>query len=123
MVDRRRNRMTLAVITGAAGALGRSVLADLTARGHDVVAMDRPGPGLDEVGGWDRVTAVAVDLTAREDTIRAWQDVDRIGVPTALVALAGRFTPGKLAELDKATLDGLWGGNVATVLWSAQQAA
>jgi NAD(P)-dependent dehydrogenase (short-subunit alcohol dehydrogenase family) len=75
------------------------------------------------VGAWDKVHAVAADLAERTDVIRAWKDVDEVGVPTGLVALAGGFTPGKLAALDEETFNGLWGGNVSTLLWGAQQAA
>jgi NAD(P)-dependent dehydrogenase (short-subunit alcohol dehydrogenase family) len=115
--------MALVVVTGGAGALGRAVLAHLTAHDVQVVAMDRPGAALEEVGRAPGVVPVAAELADRTDVLRAWKDIDAIGAPTGLVALAGGFTPGKLAALDEETFDGLWSGNVSTLLWSAQQAA
>ncbi len=111
------------VVTGAAGALGRAVLDHLRAARWTVLAFDRPGPALDEVGARDGVHAIDVDLTDRAGVRDAWQRADAIGVPTALVALAGGFTPGALAELDEATLGGLWDTNVVSLLWACQEAA
>jgi NAD(P)-dependent dehydrogenase (short-subunit alcohol dehydrogenase family) len=43
--------------------------------------------------------------------------------PSALVALAGGFTPGKLADVDEKSLDELWRSNFSSVLWAAQAVA
>jgi len=112
------------VVTGAAGALGRAVLADLRARGvRTVFALDRPGASLDEVGQSDGVHPIAVDLADRASVLAAWERVDEIAAPDALVALAGGFVPGSLADLDEATMDSLWRSNVASLLWCCQAAA
>ena len=111
------------VVTGAAGALGRAVLAELLTGGWTVLAFDRPSPALTEVGAQDGVHAIDVDLTDRAAVRDAWQRADAIGTPTALVALAGGFVPGSLAELDEQTLGGLWDSNVVSLLWSCQEAA
>jgi NAD(P)-dependent dehydrogenase (short-subunit alcohol dehydrogenase family) len=111
------------VVTGAAGALGRAVLAQLRETGWTVFAFDRPGPALEEVGAQDGVHAIAVDLTDRAAVREAWQKADTIGTPTALVAVAGGYTAGTLAELDEATLGGMWDSNVVSLLWSCQEAA
>ncbi|SHN47001.1 SDR family NAD(P)-dependent oxidoreductase [Cryptosporangium aurantiacum] len=113
----------IAVVTGAAGALGRAVLAELAGRGGTVVAMDRAGDPLDEVGARDGVRVIGVDLADRASVLDAWKQVDDLGTPSGLVALAGGFVPGSLADLDEHTFTGLWEGNVSTLLWSAQQAA
>ncbi|EXG81812.1 SDR family oxidoreductase [Cryptosporangium arvum] len=110
----------LVVVTGAAGALGRAVLADLTARGRTVVALDRDGAAPEAL---DDVHPIAVDLADRASVLAAWKRVDEIGTPSGLVTLAGGFAPGRLADLDEDTFTGLWEGNVSTLLWSAQQAA
>jgi len=110
----------ITVVTGAAGALGRAVLAELTGRGGTVVALDRAGAALDSLAG---VHTIGVDLADRASVLDAWKRVDEIGTPSGLVALAGGFTPGSLADLDEETFAGLWEGNVSTLLWSAQQAA
>lgn len=111
------------VVTGGAGALGRAVLAELRARDVTVLALDRPGPALDEIGGQPGVHPIEVDLVDRAAVRKAWQRVDDIATPTGLVALAGGFVPGTLAELNEDTLDGLWRSNVVSMLWSCQEAA
>jgi NAD(P)-dependent dehydrogenase (short-subunit alcohol dehydrogenase family) len=112
------------VVTGAAGALGRAVLAELRARGVEtVVALDLPGKSLDQVGRSDGVHPIGVDLADRAAVQAAWERVDEIAEPHALVALAGGFAPGSLADLDEATMDTLWRSNVASLLWSCQAAA
>jgi NAD(P)-dependent dehydrogenase (short-subunit alcohol dehydrogenase family) len=109
------------VVTGAAGALGRAVLDEL--RDRTVVALDRPGDRLDEVGALPGVSAVPVELADRASVEQAWSAVDGIGAPAALIALAGGFVPGSLAELDEDVMDGLWRSNVVSVLWACQAAA
>jgi NAD(P)-dependent dehydrogenase (short-subunit alcohol dehydrogenase family) len=112
------------VVTGAAGALGRAVLAELRAQGvPTVIALDRHGDHLDEVGRSDGVHPIAVDLADRASVLAAWERVDKIAAPDALVALAGGFVPGSLADLDEATMDSLWRSNVASLLWCCQAAA
>jgi NAD(P)-dependent dehydrogenase (short-subunit alcohol dehydrogenase family) len=115
--------MNPVAVTGAAGALGRAVLDEFRQRGREVFALGRPGPALDEVGEMDGVRAVAVDLANRDAVHTAWRQMDEVGTPTALVALAGGFVPGKLADLDDSTLDKLWRTNVVSVLWCCQAAA
>lgn len=110
-------------VTGAAGALGRAVIAQLRPAGWTALAFDRPSPALEEVGAQDGVHPIEVDLTDRAAVRDAWRKADAIATPTALVALAGGFTPGALADLDEATLAGLWDTNVVSLLWSCQEAA
>lgn len=112
------------VVTGAAGALGRAVVADFLAAGHQVVALDRPGAALDEVGRSEQVHPVAVDLADRAAVGTAFATVDGLPVTVgALVALAGGFAPGGLADTDEDTLHGLFDTNVASLVWAAQAAA
>ncbi|MGH3614226.1 MAG: SDR family NAD(P)-dependent oxidoreductase [Pseudonocardia sp.] len=116
--------MNAVLITGAAGALGRAVVAEFRAAGRPVVALGRPGERLDELAEADDVHAVPVDLADRAAVHAAFAAVDALPVePDALVALAGGFAPGTLADLDEETLDGLWRSNFASVLWCAQAAA
>lgn len=64
-----------AVITGAAGGIGRATVQRLVDRGATVHALDRDRPGLDalaeELGPAGRFHAQTVDLTSRGDTARA----------------------------------------------------
>ena len=110
----------LAVVTGAAGALGGAVLDDLTGRGWTVAAFDRPGERLDAAGQRDGVVPVPVDLLDRASVREAWERVDAIGSPTALVALAGAFRSSSLTDLDEDLLDAMWGTNVVALLWCVQ---
>lgn len=113
--------MDAVVVTGAAGALGRAVLDVL--RDRPVIALGRAGHALDELGARPDVHAIPVELADRGAVQEAWRRIDAIGTPTALIALAGGFVPGSLAELDEDTLESLWRSNVASLLWSCQEAA
>ncbi|MCU1616965.1 MAG: short-chain dehydrogenase [Frankiales bacterium] len=113
----------LVVVTGAAGALGRAVLAELRSRGHEVAALDLAGDHLDEVGAQDGVHAVAADLADRSAVSAAWAEVDRLGTPTGLVTLAGGFRPSTLADLTEDVLESMWGSNLSSLLWCCQEAA
>lgn len=111
------------LVTGAAGALGHAVVAELRARDLAVVALDRPSAALDELGAEDGVHPVAVDLADRPAVRAAFEQVDAVATPSALVALAGGFVPGQLADLDEDALESLWRSNVASLLWCCQEAA
>jgi NAD(P)-dependent dehydrogenase (short-subunit alcohol dehydrogenase family) len=113
----------LAVVTGAAGALGSAVLDDLTARGWTVAAFDRPGDRLDAAGQRDGVVPVPVDLLDRSSVRAAFERVDGVGAPTALVTLAGAFRTSSLADLDEGLLDSMWSTNVTSLVWCSQAAA
>ena len=114
--------LALAVVTGAAGALGSAVLDDLTARGWTVAALDRPGDRLDAVRR-EGVVPVPVDLLDRASVRAAFAEVDGLGPVTALVALAGAFRSASLADLDEHELDAMWTTNVTALLWCCQAAA
>jgi NAD(P)-dependent dehydrogenase (short-subunit alcohol dehydrogenase family) len=112
------------IVTGAAGTLGQVVVAEFRAAGRPVVALDRPGERLDALGAQDGVHAVPVDLADRAAVHAAFAEVDALPVPAdTLVALAGKFTPGKLADVDEEQLDGVWRSNFGSALWTAQAAA
>lgn len=108
------------VVTGAAGALGRAVVEEFTGRGHRVVALDRPGDALDALDAH----RVAVDLTDRGAVGEAFARVDELDLPIgALIAVAGGYAGGGLADTDDDTLHGLFDTNFGSVVWAAQAAA
>ncbi len=116
--------MDAAIVTGAAGALGHAVVDEFLSGGRAVVALDRPSPALDALGERDDVHAVAVDLAARDAVQAAFAQVDGLPIdPSALVGLAGGFTPGKLADTTEDMLESLWTSNFGSALWTAQAAA
>src|SRR5690606_17389331 len=105
-------RVDALIVTGAAGALGHAVVARFRSAGHPVVALDRPGERLDALGAQNGVHAVPVDLADRAAVQAAFAEVDALPVTAGgLVALAGGFVPGSLAEVDEEQLDGLWRAN------------
>jgi NAD(P)-dependent dehydrogenase (short-subunit alcohol dehydrogenase family) len=122
-VHMERNPDGLVVVTGAAGALGRAVLAEFRSAGAELVAVDLPGERLDEVGREPGVHAVAGELSAREGVRAVFERIDAIGTPTALVALAGGFRPSSLADLNEEVWQEMFSSNVSSVLWCCQQAA
>jgi NAD(P)-dependent dehydrogenase (short-subunit alcohol dehydrogenase family) len=111
----------LIVVSGAAGALGAAVVEEFVARGTLVVALDRAGERLTSLSG-QRVRPVRVDLTDVVDVARAWEEVDSLGQPTALVCVAGAFAGGSLDDTDPPILDQMMSVNLSTVLWSCQAA-
>ena len=117
------NEQGVVVVTGGAGALGRAVVAEFRGRGREVAVLDRPGPHLDEVGAQPGVHPVAAELSRRAAVVGAFEEIDRIGAVTALVALAGGFRPSSLADLTEEVWDELWQSNVGSLLWCCQAAA
>jgi NAD(P)-dependent dehydrogenase (short-subunit alcohol dehydrogenase family) len=81
--------MGVVIVTGAFGALGRAVVAELIARGHPVAAVDvAPAPP-----GFDATLAIGgVDLTDEAAVDRAYAAVaDQLGGIQGLVNVAGGF--------------------------------
>lgn len=113
----------LVVVTGAAGALGRAVVAEFRRGGAEVVAVDLPGERLEEMGTDTGVHPVGGQLATRAEVQEVFERIDVIGTPTALVALAGGFRPSSLADLTDEIWDEMLGSNVASLLWCAQAAA
>ena len=113
----------IVVITGAAGALGRAVVAEFRRGGAEVVAVDLPGERLDEIGREQGVHAVAGELSAPEQARAVFERFDVIGTPTALGALARAFRPSSLADLTQDIWEEMLSSNVASLLWCCQQAA
>ncbi len=114
------------VVTGAAGAVGRAVVAEFSRRGDTVVALDLAGEALDRVtdlASEGPVHPVAADLADRAAVDAAWKQADAFGPVRALVALAGGFSGTKLADLDETALDSMMQSNFASALWCCQAAA
>lgn len=109
------------VVTGAAGILGRVVVAHLAAGGFPVVAVDfalqgaMPQEAAFALGG--------VDLTDEAGTQRAFTAVaDRFGSISGLVNIAGGFAWETIAEGETATWDRLYALNVKTALHACRAA-
>ena len=98
------------LVTGAAGALGHAVVAELRSRDLTVVALDRPSAALDKLGADDGVHPVPVELADRTAVRAAFGEVDALATPSALIALAGglleRSTRGGLIVVGSLNLGG-----------------
>jgi NAD(P)-dependent dehydrogenase (short-subunit alcohol dehydrogenase family) len=99
----------IAVVTGAAGGIGRAAAAGLARLGADLVLVDRPGVELAAVGEAVRAAgrqalAVAADVAVRADVERLFaRAVERFGTVDILVNNAGVADHTPALELDDAT--------------------
>lgn len=109
----------LAVVTGAQGALGRAVVAELRTQGWTVAALDR---AVKETGD-DGVHPIEADLASREAAHEAFARVDQVGPISTLVNVAGGWAPGDIGAVDADNLAAQIDINVSTALWSCQAAA
>jgi len=101
----------VALVTGAAGGIGREVARALVRDGVAVGLLDRPGRALDEVaaelawGGRAKVTAVEADVArAAEVNVAVATVEERLGPVTQLACVAGILRPGGLLT----ATDGDW---------------
>lgn len=112
----------IVVITGAFGALGRTVAARAAGEGATVVAVDyapQPPTGLVEALGERGLIRGGVDLS---DAAAAEAAITAAGRIDVLVNIAGGFAWETVAEGDVATWERLHGLNVMTTL-NASRAA
>ncbi|MGZ4397854.1 MAG: SDR family NAD(P)-dependent oxidoreductase [Gaiellaceae bacterium] len=110
----------VALICGASGRLGQSLVAAFLARGDDVVAVSRRSPRAAEAG----VRTEIVDLRDPEPVEALWDRLDEDAVrPRWLVNAAGGFRSGPLAESDPEGLREMLAINLETAWWSCRAAA
>ena len=116
----------LAVVLGASGGLGPSVVAELVGRGDRVIAVARM---LDEMAGLEkahpgRVTADAADLTRVEEVEALWKRIDATGeTPRWVVNVTGGFRGGKLVETSPQDYAFMHDVNLTSAWWSCRAAA
>jgi NAD(P)-dependent dehydrogenase (short-subunit alcohol dehydrogenase family) len=91
------------LITGAAGALGRSVVHRFLDAGDRVLAVDANEAGLGELTDLapsDRLSVRRVDLADSGDVERLFDDTEQAsGVPPSVIHLVGGFRWGRIADL------------------------
>jgi NAD(P)-dependent dehydrogenase (short-subunit alcohol dehydrogenase family) len=91
------------LITGAAGALGRSVVARFVEAGDRILAVDASEAALAELSGSDSVAVRRVDLSSTEEVTRLFDEAEaEAGVPRAVVHLVGGFRWARFADLSDA---------------------
>ncbi|MGH7611457.1 MAG: SDR family NAD(P)-dependent oxidoreductase, partial [Candidatus Dormibacteria bacterium] len=117
---------SLTVVCGAGGALGRAVVAELAARGEEVVAVDRTVPLPDEArAAWGSagVHELAGDLADERSVERLWSEVERLGEACGLVNLVGGFQAGSLVESEEETYSAMVELNLTTTWHSCRAGA
>ncbi|WP_076593865.1 SDR family NAD(P)-dependent oxidoreductase [Herminiimonas arsenitoxidans] len=110
---------SVVVITGAAGALGKSIVTFFLDRGATVVAVDMNANVLQTAYGSNpKVKTVAVDLTNADKTEVALKDaLSSLGPANVLCNIAGGFDMGPAVhETDDAMWRRLMDMNVATLI-------
>lgn len=90
------------VVTGAASGIGRAILENLIAAGRAVAALDKDADGLaslqQQFGGL--ITTRHTDITDTDDLNNAFSEAHQsLGPIEAVVAAAGIWTPGTVADL------------------------
>lgn len=88
------------LITGAAGALGRSVVTRFVEAGDRVLAVDASDAALAELTRSDSLAVRRVDLSSTDEVTRLFDEAEtESGVPRAVVHLVGGFRWGRFADL------------------------
>lgn len=88
-----------AIVTGAAGGMGRHLTARLHERGWNVAALDLVAPPLPEGTGGAETAGYTVDLADHALVAAVVHEVvERFGAVDAAVNLAGAFVPGPFVE-------------------------
>lgn len=104
---------SIALVTGAAGGIGRAVVARLLTAGLRVAALDLDEAGLKELaGGCDDVLALPTDITDEQAVAAAFAEVAHVwGPPDAIVNVAGYFRRHALTDLSLAEWNRFLGVN------------
>lgn len=112
----------LVLVTGAAGALGRAVVAEFAARGDTVGALDLDEAALAAACPGERVERVAVDLLdAAAVKAKVAALAERHGAPAVLACIAGGFAMGpEAAEETPEGFRRLYDMNFLTALHALQ---
>ena len=107
----------LALVCGASGALGQSLVAAFLDRGDRVIAVERQ-PNDNPPRG---VQAEAVDLTVPDEVEALWDRL--VEQPRWVINAVGGFRGGTVAQTEPDEFRFLVDLNLATTLWSCRAAA
>ncbi len=109
------------IVTGGLGALGRAVVAELVARGHEVAVVDVATPSGETQGA---MTLGGVDLTDEAAVQAAYGSiVGKLGGIDGLVNVAGGFLWETVADGSLDSWDCMYRMNLRTAVISSRAAA
>jgi NAD(P)-dependent dehydrogenase (short-subunit alcohol dehydrogenase family) len=112
----------VALVTGAAGGVGRAVVARLTAAGYRVVAVDL-SPAVTELAAPGRVVPLRADVADQDSPARAVELADtEFGRLDLLVNNAARFLRKPIADTTDEDFDRLLAINVRAAFRHAREA-
>ena len=115
----------LAVIMGATGGLGQSIVNTFAKRGDRVIAVARSRSEVSrlESAYGDSIAGDTADLTSRLDVDDLWERIDRSGVPRWVVNATGGFRGGKLVDSAPDDFSFMMDLNLGSAWWSCRAAA
>ncbi|HKE65854.1 MAG TPA: SDR family oxidoreductase [Micromonosporaceae bacterium] len=117
-----RNGTRIAIVAGAAGALGHATTVTLAAGGSTVVAVDRNESGLHDLpANVRREVADPTDPAAVTKLIE--RIADEFGPPNALVNTIGAFVPADALDTTPDMLRSMIDVNLTPALWLSQAVA
>jgi 2,3-dihydro-2,3-dihydroxybenzoate dehydrogenase len=119
---------SVAVVTGAAGGIGRAIVASLARRGAIVVALDcdevRLGTVLTETAALGTVVGYAVDVTAASGLDPIIERIEReIGPIAVLVNAAGVMRTAPILDLDEKDWAAVFAVNTMAVVSLSRRVA
>jgi NAD(P)-dependent dehydrogenase (short-subunit alcohol dehydrogenase family) len=114
----------LAVILGATGGLGTSIVDTFAKRGDRIIAVARSRSEVSKLeSSYPGVTGETADLTSRLAVDDLWERIDRIGVPRWVVNATGGFRGGKLVDSSPDDFTFMMDLNLGSAWWSCRAAA
>ena len=120
----------VAIVTGAAGLIGRGIVAELLDEGARIIAIDRNGEGLDALAaslgttGEGRLATITGDVTDEGEVARMTQEAAQpFGAFDILVNCAGRYANRAVADMTVREWDEAFAINTRSIMLMSRQAA
>lgn len=117
----------IAIVTGAAGLLGRGIVREMLAEGARIIAVDQNGEGLaaleNEIGS-DALATISGDVTDEADVARIQNEASaKFGAFDVLVNCAGKYMNCAIANMTLEEWDSAFRINVHSIMMMCRDAA